>query len=1096
MSVFSITRPDGKSVSTDLTYSVTDEEIKIYGLIEGYIKIEATYESLSFTSEGAEADITINQDGSWVFPNTTEGLDLVQGANSFLFSATDAENNTSILRLIVVLPSDSTGQPPSPPTDIKAERGQDQVTLSWLHSDSGIKYYNIYASDTSGGGVNGYVRVNALPIDPTSFGQTKQRIDNLSTITSEIPTIEADPLNLEIQANQSDLETTVLGSTVIPENTKRIEIVSTISASSLETRVSFNHNRLNTLVSNPPTIPIGSFTVIPRSSPLYYVITAVNFNDSVELESVFSVEVSGSPIDLTASNLGLPSTSDEALTEELIATIFDADPDASVQAGSAIRDLFIDPIISEISRTRFVLDFCYRTTNFISLLGIDDPLSSGTSIPVSSSSYKQTLKDALFLDTDTQVQTLIDQAFERLAGNLGITRRSGVKARGEVVFYTVSAPTYDLDIPQGQIVSSGSIQFRTITSGTISSSNAANYYNPLTKRYETTLTIEAQDTGSQGNLTSGKITQGAPLGLRVTNTAPTFGGTDSETNGEVASRALSYVSSVDNGTKAGYERIARESAGVQSYSVIGAGDDFMVRDKGLGGKVDIWVRGEVLNEVTDIYAPSYQAVRGARFIPLYSEGSYVFQATTATNENPLYKMIDRESEFGLQNQTTGEYFDLTNSTITEGKILTLDSSLTQPTYRLTDNILGDYRTDVTNKVILKRQPVRSVSAITKADGTQISSYTFYKSEDPLQLGQSTKAQDYVVIDNDGGEKIIEVVQEEITFNALYPEALSNLGVDITSVKVYHQVSLTEYLSQLKSSSPDYNVYTGEDGAVYIQRTSSSSISNNQTVYVDYEHLENITISYNTNLVVSTLQETVDQEKHMGADVIVKEITPSPVDVKALVYLERGSNPATVDTLVRSNLIVRIESEGQGGRIYSSDLIKEIDSVVGVSHVEVPLLQLSLAEGTLVLRETVITTAPSVINSITSSSHQTWLCDVPLKHIPGFSGGDGAKLFLDSVEYPLLSASQRQSNSNWSSTLGSIVGKEGAYLNVDGNLQEIPNATQKLMLSLPLGKTPSQYKIEVNYRTGDGSGYVNSIVLNNFSYLTSGEFSITYEEVKS
>ena len=33
---FSITRPDGVSSSTNLTYSVSDEEIKIYGTIEGY----------------------------------------------------------------------------------------------------------------------------------------------------------------------------------------------------------------------------------------------------------------------------------------------------------------------------------------------------------------------------------------------------------------------------------------------------------------------------------------------------------------------------------------------------------------------------------------------------------------------------------------------------------------------------------------------------------------------------------------------------------------------------------------------------------------------------------------------------------------------------------------------------------------------------------------------------------------------------------------------------------------------------------------------------------------------------------------------------
>ena len=161
----------------------------------------------------------------------------------------------------------------------------------------------------------------------------------------------------------------------------RLRIDNTVSSSTLETRVYFDHGRLNNLSSTPPTIPVGAFNTIPTTYSLYYVMTAVGFTGNQELESVFSVEVSGSPIDIREANTGLPVTSDEELTEEILASIFDADPDASVQAGSAIRDLFVDPLVSEVNRTRFVLDFTYRATNFISLLGIDDPLNSGGSIP-------------------------------------------------------------------------------------------------------------------------------------------------------------------------------------------------------------------------------------------------------------------------------------------------------------------------------------------------------------------------------------------------------------------------------------------------------------------------------------------------------------------------------------------------------------------------------------------------------------------------------------------------------------------------------------------------------------------------------------------
>jgi hypothetical protein len=50
-----------------------------------------------------------------------------------------------------------------------------------------------------------------------------------------------------------------------------------------------------------------------------------------------------------------------------------------------------------------------------------------------------------------------------------------------------------------------------------------------------------------------------------------------------------------------------------------------------------------------------------------------------------------------------------------------------------------------------------------------------------------------------------------------------------------------------------------------------------------------------------------------------------------------------------------------------------------------------------------------------------------------------------------------------------------------------------MLSLPLGETPSDYVIEINYTCGDGTGVVGEIRVNRFSYFQVGDLSFTYEE---
>ena len=73
----------------------------------------------------------------------------------------------------------------------------------------------------------------------------------------------------------------------------------------------------------------------------------------------------------------------------MIRSIYLAQPDVSVQAGSVVRDIIIDPIVSEMERARFLLDFSYRSSSFLGLLQIDDPLNQGRSIPVEDSQYKR-----------------------------------------------------------------------------------------------------------------------------------------------------------------------------------------------------------------------------------------------------------------------------------------------------------------------------------------------------------------------------------------------------------------------------------------------------------------------------------------------------------------------------------------------------------------------------------------------------------------------------------------------------------------------------------------------------------------------------------
>lgn len=1099
MSLFEIIRPDGvKTSDSAVVFSTLNDEVVLRGNIEGYSLIEITFNGTLFTSEGVDADISIVA-GGWVFPSSG-GIDISQGSNSFEIVASDPEAGSKTIQLDIVSPENSSVAPPDPPSNLRVNRLKNAVEITFDHTDTSVKYYNIYGATTSGGGRNGYYLINAIPLDPLTYGTRTEVSTQLGELSLDITPENADPLYVEIQAvqkdNNTDLTTSSLGEQLIPEGTTRIRVASVVSAMNLEVSVKFKHMRNGTPTSQPPTYQIGEFSVLPATSPIYYVVTAVKVVEDTEIESTYSVEAAGQPIDVQATSLSLPNVSDNDLTTSLISSIYAADPDASVQAGSAIRDLMVDPMVSELSRVRFAIDFSYRATNFLSLLNIDDPLNTGASIPVSSSSYKKALKDAFFLQTDAQVQNLIDGAFERLASNFGLSRKLGVKARGEVVFYTTSKPSYSLNVPLGTVLTGGGVSFKTISSGSIGSENAASLWNPVKKRYALTLQIEAIDAGSLGNVTSGQITQGSPAGLRVINEAPTFGGQDVESNSNLASRSLAYLSSVDVGTRSGYARVARETQGVISSVIIDSDSPYMVRDEGAGGKVDIWVRGETIASVTDVYAPSYKAKKGARFLPIISEGAYAFKL--ADNSAPsIYEIINREDlGYGLKNATSGEFFDVTNATITNGNLITLDTSLSQPSYTFGDVILGDYRSEVSNVIKLARQPVREVVSVKKSDGTALS-FEFFKAEDPLRYGQSTRASDYVVVQNDGVEKILSVTDETHTMIGFYGDRLGYLGVDVNTIVVTNSNGVV-FDSPLDPnvSDPHYEIVLEDTGEVSIKRTSATGgIADGELVLVSYSYLENLTITYKTNLVLSNLQVELEANKHLGADVLAKEVSPVYVNIKAVVVIDKGASVNTVDSLIRNNLSNLLLGQVVGGSLRVSDVVREIDGTDGVSYVVMPITQLALQEGASILREEINLGSPRLVTELQNSSHQVWVLDSSLGHVSASAGGTTARVFLDGGEIPVLSVSQRALKSNWNKISASIMGLEGLSVLSGLSYVDIANSTNKVVLCLPYGDHPSNHKLSINYTTGDGVGVVGDIVVNDFSYLQVGDVSFTYEEAR-
>ena len=1094
MILYAIT-PDGARANFPATYSTSKESVFLRGQTSNTTSLEVMYGGETFTS--ASGDVLLNSDGSFVFPNPAvfnDGFDLSSGLNTFTLRENGRLDGVVVN---IILSSEVLGLP-EPPTGLYVKRRSGSIDVVFEHTDSEVAYYTLYASTTSGGGAEGYSQVNYEPLDPVKYGSRTEREEVVGSLQSDVALEQADPLFAEVFINQKDgdtpLSSTSLGELEIPEYASRLRVSSTIKNISLKTEVSFRHDRAGTERSTPKTIQVGRFTSVPATEALYYVVSATKIIDGVEVESYFSSEVAGKPVKVSNSVTSLPVVSKDSLTRDMISAIYRAQPSVSVQAGSVIRDVVIDPVVSEMERARFLLDFSYRSSSFLGLLQIDDPLNEGRSLAVEDSQYKTALKSSLFLQSDTDVQNLIDSAFEKLASNFGVERRLSSQASGEVEFYTTTPPTFSFSIPSGTRVSGSGVSFYTTTSVSIPLADASKYYNPVTKRYFVRAPITAITGGLSGNLTSGKINTGAPLGLSVTNPSPTFGGDDTETNQELTTRALGALNSLDGGTRGGYERLSRSVAGVQDSYIVDASSEYMKRDEGLGGKVDVWVKGESLARVTDVFAPSYKSQIGARFVPVGGIGAYRFRALDATLDLPLYEMIDKtfsSTRFGLYNATAKQYFDLTGYVVEDYRTITLDSTLSQPSYNLTDTLVGDWRSDATFELVMARQPVREVLSVIKEDGTAITDYTLRNNNDPLLLGRSTRDTASVVISNSTSDKIKTVSDENHVITGTYEERLLRLGADPLSIVVKSVSGLTYYNPY--TISPDYSVLSDGRGQVSIKRTSGSRIADGETILISYNYLENVVVTYQTNLVVNTAQTILDAQKNLGADVLVKEIREVPLSISASVVLQAGYRSSDVEALLRFNLSSLIYSSPFGGAIRPSEVIREINATEGVSHVSLPLVRMSFSEGSSIIRERV-KVALSDYREMTSLSNglvRVWLIDTRLLNTSQDGGGDGARVFKRNLSTGvetallLLSPIERVNTSNWKKDSASILGEAG--------LSGVSESGTKILVGLEAGDDPFNYTFEVDYIVSDRVEVISEARLNEFSAFSVGDISFTFEE---
>lgn len=247
------------------------------------------------------------------------------------------------------------------------------------------------------------------------------------------------------------------------------------------------------------------------------------------------------------------------------------------------------------------------------------------------------------------------------AKNFGVTKNSGTKAIGTVVF-TFSSIDSDITIPAGTTIRTrNGIPFLTVSDISISTSqinslraNATRLRQELATasindEYAIEASVEAQSAGSIGNISSYSVTTtNSTETNNVTNLVSFTGGTDPDSDSELRAKILSVFAGANVGTSVAYRSTILSLASAIDALVVEPGDPLMTRDgtivytdtdgnkivsePGSGGRVDIYVLGTNAQSGTDSFVYNDQSGQDD---PTSTTNDYVLGQSSLTPDTSL-----------------------------------------------------------------------------------------------------------------------------------------------------------------------------------------------------------------------------------------------------------------------------------------------------------------------------------------------------------------------------------------------------------------------------------------------------------------------------
>jgi hypothetical protein len=540
----------------------------------------------------------------------------------------------------------------APPSGISALKDQTDCTIQWVTPDyPGFIGVRVMLSTDSAGINPPYSQYGDLVVDVSSTAITT--ISTQSNTSQTVPTAQITAVQL-----QNNLLT------ITAQNTFTTGEV--VSISNLINATFLNNEELTILTATPTYFtaaytgqnypyPNGTPAVLDNGSATSVVFTQTTTTtntvmttdySSVDVPSTFVSgqifyamlstviqdpgtnvmyeSVQNGPLLCGFVNLKVTNPTDfpvlqrkEDIAGRMISQVNRQEPNLDLSPRSELRDTIIDPPSLELANLSVREWFARVSTSISAISQVDNVSGNGVSDPFQSSPYKQQIARAYGLSAQ-DTQNLIDQQFNILGEQAGLTRLTATTATVVLTFYTYQQPQASITVPEGAVVatvadsSTASLNFTTQGQAVIDLSNLASFYNTQTGWWGVSVPAQCNQSGSIGNVGAGTINQvisGVPSGVNVTNLVAAQYGTDQESNAAYAARIQArLVTGIDSSSRNGYLVAALSTPGVIGAQVVAAGDLEMLRDwdptrqKHVYGCVDIYARGTTFSQ-NDEFVP-------------------------------------------------------------------------------------------------------------------------------------------------------------------------------------------------------------------------------------------------------------------------------------------------------------------------------------------------------------------------------------------------------------------------------------------------------------------------------------------------------------